>query len=141
MAHPDLDELLNAALPFARKMLLKRGEFHPFGVSLSPTGVSTMAGVWDGREPPPATDVITELREVFREKAAGGGLKACAICFDARVVPPGATAKTDAIGVELEHESGEAVQVFLPYAKGWFGRIRYGELFASQGKRFAFARS
>ncbi len=34
MAHPDLDELLNALLPFAQQMLTKRGEFFPFGTGM-----------------------------------------------------------------------------------------------------------
>jgi len=55
-------------------------------------------------------------------------LRAAAICADVRIVPPGKSDKTDAISVGLEHQSGEAVTVFLPYEKGW---LRYGKLFAS----------
>ena len=33
----------------------------------------------------------------------------------------------------FEHQSGEAVDVCVPYKKGLFGRMKYGELFA--GKR------
>jgi len=38
MAHPDLDQLLNAVLPFAQQMLSKHGEFFPFGASMTIDG-------------------------------------------------------------------------------------------------------
>jgi hypothetical protein len=40
MAHPDLDQLLNAGLKFAQEMLAKRGAFFPFGCSMNIEGES-----------------------------------------------------------------------------------------------------
>jgi hypothetical protein len=42
LAHEDLNELLNALLPFAQEMLTKHGEFFPFGVSIAAGGERRM---------------------------------------------------------------------------------------------------
>ena len=44
MAHPDLNQLLNVALDFAKKMLKQHGEFYPFGASMGADGKITMDG-------------------------------------------------------------------------------------------------
>jgi hypothetical protein len=41
----------------------------------------------------------------------------------------------DAIAVDLEHTDGFALTVHLPYKKGRFFRIHYGELRVSSGTR------
>ena len=55
--------------------------------------------------------------------------------------PPGATAKTDAVGVWLEHVNGEAVDVALPYRKVSRGHYEYGDLFAARGGHGVFPRT
>jgi len=138
MAHPDLDALLNAVLPFAQQMLAKHGEFHPVGASMNKQGeVALAAGLVDS-EHPQAHEVIDMLVAGFREHASKSEIRAAVVSYDSRVVPPGGAAKTDAICAQLEHESGECVTVFLPYRKGLFGRLKYGEIFASpaEGRMF-----
>jgi hypothetical protein len=90
-----------------------------------------MDGAATGEDRPPSQELIDFLSRAYAQRAAAGELRAAAICADVRVVPPGKVDKTDAISVGLEHQSGEAVNVFQPYQKGWFGRIRLGKLFAS----------
>ncbi|MEA2711218.1 MAG: hypothetical protein QOF78_3819 [Phycisphaerales bacterium] len=47
MANPDLDELLNALIPFAQQMLAEHGEFFPFGASMDAKGESSVrAGIF-----------------------------------------------------------------------------------------------
>jgi hypothetical protein len=139
MAHADLDRLLNVALEFAQKMLKDRGEFYPFGSSMDLNGKITMDGATTGQEHPPSQELLDILSGSFAKRAEVGELRAAAICADVRVVPPGAEKKTDAISVGLEHATGEAVTVFLPYQKGWLGRVRYGTLFASARDRQFFS--
>jgi hypothetical protein len=122
-------------------MLKKHGEFFPFAASMSPDGVIAAVGGYDGDEHPRSQDVINLLTEAFREQAAAGQIKAGGICFDARVVPPGQVEKSDAICSRLEHEDGEAIEVYLPYRKGLLGRLKYGEIFASQGTPQIFGTS
>jgi hypothetical protein len=131
MAHPDLDTLLNAVLPFAQQMLAKRGAFHPFGASMSSEGKVALAQAIPEGEQPESRAVIDMLTLGFQEQGKAGLLRATAICFDGRAVPPGSTEKVDAICVRLEHISAENAAVFLPYSKGWFGRVKYGGMFAS----------
>jgi hypothetical protein len=140
MAHPDLDQLLNVALEFAQKMLRQYGEFYPFGTSMGIDGKIIMDGATTGREHPSSQELLDLLLNSYAKRVKTGELRATAICADVRVQPPGSVQKTDAISVGLEHTNGEAVTVFLPYQKGWFGRVRYGTLFSSGRDRQIFSR-
>lgn len=137
MAHPDIDQLLNALIPFAQQQLAKRGGFLPFGASMVIDGKIRLNAGYDG-EPTTAGSLIQLLTEAFRRDAAAGSIRAAALCFDARTIPPGQTEKTDAICVSLEHQDGEAADIFVPYKKGWFGKMTYAELFGVTRKREFF---
>lgn len=139
MAHPDLDELLNAVVPIAQQMLSKHGEFYPFGSIVTADGKAEVFAAYEGDDQPPSQQLIDSLTQILREKAAAGTIRAAAICYDARIVPPGQSAKTDAICLSAEHQNGEGSDLYLPYKKGWFGKISYGELFAGARDRVFFA--
>ena len=139
MAHPDLDELLNLLIPFAQQMLSKHGEFYPFGSAMSTDGKAEAHAAYEGDDNPPSEKLIDLLTRGFQQQAAAGLIRAAAICYDVRIVPPGQTEKSDAICVSAEHQNGEAADVYIPYKKGWFGRISYGELFGVARKREFFA--
>jgi len=138
MAHPELNDLLNTLYGFAQEMLAKHGEFFPFGAEINRDDELTHVQGYTGDECPPSQQVIDLLIQGLRDQAEKYEIRAAGICFDVRVVPPNNTKKTDAICARLEHENGEAVEVYLPYVKGWFGKIKYGELFAGQGERTIF---
>jgi hypothetical protein len=72
MAHPDLDLLLNAVLPFAQQMLAKHGEFFPFGTSMTTDGEIIANSAYDGDEQPPSQRLIDLLTQAFRQEAAAG---------------------------------------------------------------------
>jgi len=131
MAHPDLDNLLNRILPFGQQMLAKHGEFYPFGSTMKTSGEITAEAASDGKDHPASQTLIDLLTQAFRNEALAGQIRAAGICYDVRTIAPGQTEKTDAICVGLEHNTGQCVSVFLPYKKGWFGKIQYGQLFAS----------
>jgi hypothetical protein len=78
--------------------------------------------------------------DAFRLRAATAAIRACGICFDV-FVENCDVKKTDAIQCRLEQENGEAVNVFVPYSKKLFGRIQYGEVFATAGERDIFPQS
>lgn len=132
MAHPDLNNLLNAILPFAQQMLAKHGEFYPCGSTMKTDGQIVAEAVYDGNEHPPSQQLIDMLTQIFKRQAAAGQIRAAAICYDVRTIPPGQSQKTDAICVDMEHQSGQCARIYLPYKKGWFGKIQYGELFATR---------
>ena len=133
MVHPDLDALFDEMLRMAHLLLEKNGEFYPIGASMNSDGeIAHLAG-FEGDEHPASQTIIDLIKHGLRAQASESNLRAGAICYDVRTVPPGASKKTDAICVDLAHVEGEAVKVLEPYRKGWFGKIAYGEIFAARG--------
>jgi hypothetical protein len=138
VAHPDLDELLNALLPFAKDQVAKRGSFLPFGATMTTGGEIRLAAADLGDAPADATAVIDLLVRGFQKDAAASAIRAAGTCVDVRVVPPGSSEKSDAICAQLEHATGHCADVFLPYKKGLLGRIKFGDLFAVAGSSRVF---
>jgi len=136
MASAQINELFAAAFEFAQRMLSEHQAFHPFGVSMGMDGKVAMVAGYTGDEYPPAQDVIDLLQSNFIDQAKDGTILAAGVCLDVRVVPPGASSKSDAICVRLASSNGEAVEVYVPYAKPFLGDHRYGETFATRGQTF-----
>jgi len=133
MSHPDLGELLNALLPMAKMLLEKQGEFYPIGaIMLSDAEIRHVGAGIEGDEHPLSQSLIDLLTENYKQEAAKGRLRAAGICYDALTIPPGKHLKQDAICCVLEHWSGEAFSVFLPYVKLNSGNLQYDQLFASE---------
>jgi hypothetical protein len=94
MADPreEMNELLNACLPFARQMIEQHGEFHPFGASMTPDGTLHLDGVDPGEEFPPGQDVVELLSTAMRTKAELHAINAAAICANVDMkLPSGQT--------------------------------------------------
>ena len=124
-AQDDLDDLLNAALPFAQQLLGERGEFFPYGVVMASDGeVRMIAADTDQGDTPRSSDVLATLvRGVRGEREA---LRAVALVSDVRA------GETDAVRVELEHREGAAMAVLLPYKKKRLRKaVEYAGLAAS----------
>jgi hypothetical protein len=130
MAHADIDRLLNLLLPLAQQMLTNSGSFFPMAAGLGTDGMPTMIPVPPSDGDPVIDRVIEGLMEASRAKAAAGAVTAAGLCLDAWVALPDTGVKSDAIELRLEHEAGDAVRLFLPYALGDDGEPVYGELFA-----------
>src|SRR6266540_178583 len=138
MARPDLDALLNVALPFAQEMLTKCGEFYPFGATMKSDGKIDQTAAYNGEEHPESQELIDLLLGAYRTLAAKGEVRATALCFDSRTIPPGQNEKSDAVCVRLEHADGEAIDVFVPYQKDNKGELTWGNLFATRGPGSVF---
>ena len=83
MAHPDLNELLNALLSMAQTLLTKQGEFLPFGaIMLSDGEVRHVGAKIEGDDQPGSQPLIELLTETFQKEAAKGKLRAAGICYD-----------------------------------------------------------
>ena len=63
----------------------------------------------------------------MKKEAPEKGYLAVGICFDVMILLPNTTQKSDAIQVAIEYADGEAVDVYLPYKKKWFGKIQHGK--------------
>jgi hypothetical protein len=126
------EDLLNAVLPFAEKMLAEHGEFYPFGASLKSDGTIAQTAAYDGREHPPSQPLIDMLHDGFSAEAKAGAIIASATVYDVRVVTPGTTEKTDAVKIELDHRDNYSVVVYFPY-KIEAGKVRFAQTFAEKG--------
>ena len=126
-AQDDLDELVNAAMVFAQRMLYRHREFYPYAVALEANGETRMLGANEGDNYPSSTDLLRGLIDGLRNQR--DALIAAAVVADVRV------ADSDAIRVECEHRDGHAIVVLLPYKKYRLKRgVEYGELSASAGE-------
>ncbi len=135
MAHPELDELFNTLVPFAKTMLREYGEFYPFGAFMSSSGEIQWVGAkMEDDDHPPSESLIDLLTETFKNQAARGGLRAAAICYDVLTVPPGEDRKRDAIccGLSIIRENGGRVR---PLRQGSRRDVQYGEVFAANEQR------
>ena len=128
----DVEQLMNEGIEFAARMLREHGEFYPFGVVRKADGNIQHVGASDGREKPPSAALIDVLRSSYRQEGQAGRYSATAMFYDVRIVPPGKSAKSDAVQVELEHSGGYCANVFFPYTRDEGGHVSFGEIFASK---------
>ena len=135
MAHPELDALLGALMPQAQRALEKQGRLAPLAMALRHGGEVERVGEAPGvfAPPPQATDFLVEE---LRERAWRGGIRAAAVCCEERATPPGSTKKIDTIRAHLEHDTGEAVTVFLPFSRG--NEITFGDVWARSASPIVF---
>jgi hypothetical protein len=136
-AKSDCEVLLNEAMPFAEKMLREHGEFYPYGYEMSPAGDIKQVAGYTGTDHPKSQTIIDLLIDGFKQDSATHKIKATALVYDMLVVPPGASSKTDAIAVELDHRDNYSVIVIFPYVLS-HGNLTVGTLFAQKGKTSVF---
>jgi len=136
-AKRESEDLMNAALPLAERMLQEAGEFFPYGAALGADGkVISIAG-YDGREKPPSADVIRLLRQAFVAGGKDGRYRATALVYGVRVKIPETEIRSDAIAVALDHKDGYSVVVYLPYRLA-ASKVVVGELIAQAGAHEIF---
>jgi hypothetical protein len=128
------EKLLNQVLPLAETMLRRFGEFYPYGGYLTAEDQVVEIGIQDAdSEFPKARKMLETLQRSLREVAKTPTCKAVAIVLYVAVTPPdGTKRKRNAIQVNLEHRSGYAAEVFLPYELRNKSLI-FGKTFAQEG--------
>jgi hypothetical protein len=134
----DAEALLAQLLPFAEKMLREHGEFLPFGGRLNSDGEIVWEGASDGQEHPHSQDLLTLLRDEHSKLAGSGKIKASAILYDVRIVPPGCISKRDAVAIELDHRDGYSAIVYYPYRIEPESALHVEPPFAQQGENQTF---
>jgi|SRR5437773_1060635 len=130
-----LDDVLDAMLPFAHQMLDKHGEFFPFGAAMRRDGKVNMVAGDAENEHPASEQIMDVIRRGMRRRHEE--YLAVGVCYDVRVRPNAEAQPTDAICISLEHRDGTAVDVFEPYTKHR-STIDYGPLFAQPGRKTVF---
>jgi hypothetical protein len=123
----DFGTLFDRLVPFGKQMLEKQGGFIPYGAYYDMNGKLEMLGVHD--KDGQAANAIKVLLQSFKHLASQGKCRSIVYCMDIRTVPPGQKEKTDAILATMEHVSGEAMNIAVPYRKEHSGKITYGKPF------------
>lgn len=119
------EELLSkAVMPHAVELLREFGTFDPFAATVKPDRSVGLVAFAAGPD-----EIAGLMRDAFRGFIEQDGLRAVAICADAKgVVNPATNKETDAIQVIYEDATGLAYTFFLPYS-----RDESGELSGSEG--------
>jgi hypothetical protein len=139
-AKEECEVLMNALMPFAEQMLAKNHGFLPFGASMSSAGKVVTAMGAPTNEHADANELISTLERGFRDSAKKGQLKATGLAVDIKIVPPGKTAKRDAVEIRLDHRDGYSVRVIFPYSFSDQGELKVEAPFAAGGTGGVFKR-
>lgn len=125
---PEYTELLNLAIPFAKKMIRKRGSFYPFGAAVHADG--RLEGYAAGEGHDTSLEMIETLVQTYRELRANNNLRACALCYDSRVTREGQGTPLDTITLELE-AAESCLRIGMHYGRRPLRGWRFGALFAT----------
>ena len=120
----ELHRLVDDLLPFAEKMLRQHREFLPFGGHIKADGEIVWEGAYNGEELPLSQDLIDLLHESHRKMADQHLIRACAVVYDIRTIPPGKSKKKqDAICAAADSRDGRSVRFVFPYRFSLLGKL------------------
>jgi len=111
----DANELLNAIVNYARRMLVKYGEFAPIGFSLSPERKIHNETTAHKELPADPALLLDLLERQLAERAGKREIIAAAAGANVTLEKPSPEGHTDAVLVEIEHQSGYCIKAFVPY--------------------------
>ena len=132
----DSQQLMDAVLPLAEKFLIESGEFFPYGGAMTASGEIVSVAAYDGDDHPPSSELIDLLNQAFSSAATKKEYKATALVYSVRIQLADGE-PSDAIAINLDHQSGYSVVVLLPYAKN-NGVLEFGEITAQAGEAKVF---
>jgi hypothetical protein len=131
----DANDVLNASVSYAKRMLRRYGEFGPFGFAMDQDGRVKMEAIVQQDMPADAPLLLDLL------------LQATAMASNVTMGKPSEEGYTDAIMLDIEHQSGYCVKAFVPYRIaggqffGFFPRVvRFGAIRTQDGAARIFAR-
>src|SRR5271154_1160270 len=143
----DANDVLNASVAYAKRMLRRYGEFGPFGFAMDQDGKVKMEAIVQKDMPADAALLLDLLQQQLTERARRGALQATATASNVTMGKPSEEGYTDAIMLDIEHQSGYCVKAFVPYRIaggqffGFFPRVvRFGAIRTQEGASRLFAR-
>jgi hypothetical protein len=143
----DANEVLNACVTYAKRMLRRYGQFGPFGYRMNVDGDVALEVVAQHDMPPEPAMLLDLLYEQLEERAKRGSLIAAGTTSNVTMDKASPEGFVDAVMVEIEHKDGYSVQAFVPYRvtggqlHGVFPRVvRFGKLRVHDGQPRLFGR-
>ncbi|HEY1809196.1 MAG TPA: hypothetical protein VGG42_11580 [Acidobacteriaceae bacterium] len=116
-------QLLNATVSFARLVLRRYGELGPFGFAIDREGEVVRETVDRPRLPRDPERLWKVLGEHMTEQVRRGRVKAFAMVANVTLAEPSAEGFGDAVVLEIEQETGSAMEVTVPY-KVYGGQLK-----------------
>lgn len=109
------NELLNAVMSFARLILRKYGELGPFGYTMDLEGQISRETLEIPRLPSDPKRLWKLLAEQMQRQARRGTVQAVAMAANVSLAEPSAEGYGDAVVINIEDESGYAIEATVPY--------------------------
>jgi hypothetical protein len=136
----EIEQLLNATLPFIESLLRKYGEFYPVTSAVNTFGKIVQMGTHNGNERPNSQDVINDLRKSLIQGVKKGEYKALTIFYDVKVVNPHTNIKTDAIAVIAESKTDSiGYRFYYPYTLTLDRQLNLSKSWGSKAHREIFS--
>lgn len=110
----DAERLLRGLLPFAEQMLIGHGQFYPYGAALTQEGEIVPVTACADDAVSASAGLLEQLRAAHRD--AAGRFVATATVYEVSLGTDAVERVSDAIAIELDHETGQSLVVFLVYA-------------------------
>jgi len=143
----DANDVLNASVSYAKRMLRRYGEFGPFGFMMNQDGDVKMESIAQQDMPAEPAMLLDLLLQQLGERARRGSLRVAASASNVTMQKASNEGYADAIMVDIEHQSGYCVKAFVPYRItggqffGFFPRVvRFGGIRTQEGTARLFAR-
>ena len=119
--------LLNMLLQLVEVMLKKNGEFYPTGAVLTTDYEQSFTALESEDDHPHSQTIVDALIEIHKEMAANNEILVSGIAMNTTITTPNQK-QSDGIIVSLEHRDNYSIIIGLPYKKGLFKKITFGEI-------------
>ena len=111
----DANDVLNASVSYAKRMLRRYGSFAPFSQRMSLDGKVSLEVVAQHDMPPDPAMLLELLHQQLAERVEKGLLLAAATASNVTLDTPTVEGYNDAVMIEIEHRDGYCRLAFVPY--------------------------
>ncbi|WP_336986124.1 hypothetical protein [Altererythrobacter aquiaggeris] len=129
----ETNQLVDDGIGFAEDLLVKHGEFLPYGMVMKLDGATQFVAADTGEEQPASQDAIDALRAIFQTMAKDGAIRCSAVFHDVKTKLPDSGEDADAIAAAIDHIDDYSVTVLYPY-QVMGEQVGYAPCFAVAGK-------
>jgi hypothetical protein len=144
----DANELLNAAVQYAQRMLRKYAEFGPFAFSLDTKRELVLETAAQSDAAVDPAKLLDQLEAQLSGRSSRHEIIAAATAANVTLGKVSDEGFADALLVEIEHQNGYCIKAFVPYKMGGgqlYGLlprvVRFGSVRVQNGEARFFTRS